>query len=191
MKLKKYLVPLLAVLVLIIFDQWTKWLAVKYLMGKDPIVLWEGVFELHYLENRGAAFGIFQNQLVAFFILTFIIGAALLWFYFKIPDKSYYFIMRVPVVVCFAGAVGNFIDRASRGYVVDFFYFKLIDFPIFNVADIYLTCSTVFFVLLFIFKYKEEDFNFLSRKGKALKVSDNDETNKKTAKEDLHGGSQD
>ena len=70
-----------------------------------------------------------------------------------------------------AGAVGNFIDRMSNGYVVDFFYFKLINFPVFNVADIYVTLSAVFLVILLLFKYKEEDLNVLvnslkkSRKG--------------------------
>ena len=167
MKLKKFAGPFLVVIVLIALDQLTKWLAVEHLMGKSPIVLWEGVFELQYLENRGAAFGIFQNQIIAFFILTIVICSGLLWFYVKIPEKREYFLMRLPVIVCFAGAIGNFIDRVYRGYVVDFFYFKLIDFPIFNVADIYITCSAVFFVLLFFWKYKEEDFDFLTRKQKA------------------------
>ena len=65
-----------------------------------------------------------------------------------------------------AGAFGNMIDRAFRGYVVDFFYFKLIDFPIFNVADIYVTVTMVLLMGLILFYYKEEDLEFLSRKGK-------------------------
>ena len=167
MKLKKYLVPLLAVILLILFDQWTKWLAVEHLMGSDPIVLWDGVFELRYLENTGAAFGIFEGQRIFFFVLTVIIAIGLLWFYSRIPDNRRYLFMRLPVIVCFAGALGNFADRIVRGYVVDFFYFRLIDFPIFNVADIYITCSAFFFLLLFIFKYKDDDFSFLSRRKKA------------------------
>ena len=63
-----------------------------------------------------------------------------------------------------AGAIGNMIDRFCRGYVVDFFYFSLIDFAIFNVADIYITVSAVLLVILMMFYYKEEDFAFLSRK---------------------------
>ena len=61
-----------------------------------------------------------------------------------------------------AGAAGNFIDRLLRGYVVDFFYFSLIDFPIFNVADIYVTVATACLVILLLFVYKEEDLSFLS-----------------------------
>ena len=58
------------------------------------------------------------------------------------------------------------IDRAVRGYVVDFFYFRLIDFPIFNVADIYVTVTMILLLILILFYYKEEDLEFLSRKGK-------------------------
>ena len=65
-----------------------------------------------------------------------------------------------------AGAFGSLIDRVARGYVVDFFYFKLIDFPIFNVADIYVTVTMVLLIGLILFYYKEEDFEFLRRKGK-------------------------
>ena len=57
-----------------------------------------------------------------------------------------------------AGAIGNFIDRITNQYVVDFFYFKLINFPIFNVADIYVTIAAVFMLFLGLFYYKEEDF---------------------------------
>ena len=66
------------------------------------------------------------------------------------------------LVLIAAGAVGNFIDRMANGYVVDFFYFKLINFPIFNVADIYVTCGITVMVFLMFFRYKEEnDFDFL------------------------------
>lgn len=165
MKLTKYIKPLLGVLVLVIFDQWTKWLATAHLMGKEPFVLWDGVFELNYLENRGAAFGLFQDQKIFFVIITVVIVAFLCWFYHKIPDGRRHFWMKLAVTVCMAGALGNFVDRMVNSYVVDFFYFKLIDFPIFNVADIYVTCSAVFFLVMYIFYYKEADFDFLSKKG--------------------------
>ena len=65
-----------------------------------------------------------------------------------------------------AGAFGNLIDRVFRGYVVDFFYFKWIDFPVFNVADIYVTVTMILLLILILFFYKEEDLDFLNRKGK-------------------------
>ena len=61
------------------------------------------------------------------------------------------------------------IDRLANGYVVDFLYFKLIDFPIFNVADCYVVVSTISLLLLFFFYYKEEELEFLSLGRKAEK----------------------
>ena len=73
----------------------------------------------------------------------------------------------VTLAFLLAGAAGNLIDRAFRQSVVDFIYFKPIDFPVFNVADIYVTCSTFALVLLILRFYEDEDFAFLSRKKEA------------------------
>ena len=62
-----------------------------------------------------------------------------------------------------AGAIGNLIDRITLKYVVDFVYIELIDFPIFNIADNYLTLSSILLVILGIFHYKEEDFDFIDK----------------------------
>ena len=67
--------------------------------------------------------------------------------------------LRICAVFIFSGAIGNFIDRLKLGYVVDFFYFKLIDFPVFNVADIYVTVGTFILAFLLSFYYKEEDLD--------------------------------
>ena len=66
-----------------------------------------------------------------------------------------------------AGALGNLIDRIFRGYVVDMIYFVPINFPVFNVADCYVTVSVVLLIILILFVYKEDDFGFLklSKKG--------------------------
>ena len=61
-------------------------------------------------------------------------------------------------MIC-SGALGNFIDRIAHRYVVDFFYFELIDFPVFNVADIYVTVSAVLLILLILFYYKEDELS--------------------------------
>ena len=128
----------------------------------------KNVFELYYLENRGAAFGIFQGKRVIFLIITIIILVFLAYCFWRIPYTRKYATLRGVLVLIAAGAVGNFIDRMYNGYVVDFFYFKVINFPIFNVADIYVTCSAIFLAVLLIFCYKEEDLNQLlkSLKGK-------------------------
>ena len=66
--------------------------------------------------------------------------------------------MRWILVVLAAGAVGNMIDRIANGYVVDFLYFELINFPVFNVADCYVCVAAVLLIYCLLFRYKEEDF---------------------------------
>jgi signal peptidase II len=125
-------------------------------------VLVNGVFELHYLENRGAAFGMFQGKKVLFILITIVLVLALVYVYGKLPAGRRYLLLRVICIMLFSGAIGNFIDRLSHNYVIDFFYFSLINFPIFNVADIYVTVSVFLFILLLLFYYKEEELNQLS-----------------------------
>ena len=162
---QKYnLIGILAAIVLIALDVWTKHLAVLRLKGQSPIVLWDGVFELHYLENRGAAFGILQGQKAVFLVCTLLILILIVFFYNRLPAGKRFFMMRLVAVFLAAGAVGNLIDRMRYSYVVDFLYFKLIDFPVFNVADCYVTVGAVLLAVLILFVYKEEELGFLSLK---------------------------
>lgn len=161
----KQTVPaVVAVILLILLDQFTKIWAVRTLKDQSSIVWIKGVFELQYLENRGAAFGLLQNQKWLFIISVVIVLAAAGVFYYKMPAHRRYRPLRILCIFISAGAVGNMIDRVTYGFVVDFFYFSLIDFPIFNVADIYLTVSMVVFALLIFFYYKEDDFGFMTKK---------------------------
>ena len=137
----KYIKAIVSIIVLTAIDQITKFLAVRYLMEGGPIVLIDGVFELRYLENRGSAFGLMQNQRIFFIIITIIIVGIFVWLYCKLPDTRRMRWMHLICIGIISGALGNFIDRFINGYVVDFFYFKLINFPIFNVADIYVTAG--------------------------------------------------
>ncbi len=146
-------------LLLIGIDQLTKYLAVHYLMGREALVLWDGVFELRYLENRGAAFGLLQGQRTFFLVIGIVVFAAVLLFFRYLSPERRYWPLRLIAVFILAGAWGNMIDRIWNGYVVDFFYFRLIDFPIFNVADIYVTVGTAVLILLVLFYYKDEDLN--------------------------------
>lgn len=161
----KYIKALAAIFVLVLIDRLTKSLAVTYLMGQEPIPIIKGVFELQYLENQGMAFGLFQDQRIFFIITTVLILCVIAFCYYRIPDGKKYIPLKVVGVFILAGAIGNFIDRMVNGYVVDFFYFKLIDFPIFNMADIYVTVSGIVLFMLVLFYYKgESDFDFLSFK---------------------------
>ncbi len=158
---------IVAFIILVVLDQYTKSLAVQYLKDKPAYVIIDDVFELHYLENRGAAFGMLQNQKILFVIIAVIMLAAISYILIKLPRSSHYFPLEILMILVASGAVGNLIDRVRFTYVVDFFYFKLINFPIFNVADIYVSVSCVILAVLLIFYYKEQDFSFLnSRKEK-------------------------
>ena len=147
---RHYISAILLVLVGVWFDQFTKTLAVDHLKGQDPFILIKNVFQFEYLENHGAAFGILQNKQIFFFIIVLIISVFIIWFYLHVPMTKKLLPLRICAVFIFSGAIGNFIDRLKLGYVVDFFYFKLLDFPVFNVADIYVTVGT--FILVFAIK---------------------------------------
>jgi lipoprotein signal peptidase len=149
-------------ILLVILDQFTKYLAVVHLKDQASFVIIKDVFSLHYLENTGAAFGLFKDQRLFFIISTLTIVGAIIWFFIKMPKVKRYHPMILSATFVVAGALGNFIDRIRLGYVIDFFYFELIDFPIFNVADCYIVVSLCILSFLLLFYYKEEDLAFLS-----------------------------
>lgn len=144
--------------VLVLLDQLTKLWAVSALKVHGPVPLVKGVLELLYVENRGAAFGILQDRQWFFLLTGMVVMAALFYVLPRIPSERRFLWGRLCLYLVGAGAVGNMIDRFVRGYVVDFIYFKLIDFPVFNVADIYVTVATVCLGALLVFYYKDEDF---------------------------------
>ena len=159
-----YIAALLGFIAAVFVDQITKYLAVIFLKNKNPFVLIDGVFQLRYLENRGAAFGMMQNMQYLFIAGAIIIVVIFAFLYGRIPFQKKYIPLRICGILICAGAVGNMIDRLRLNYVIDFFYFNLIDFPIFNVADCYVVAACILFALLILFYYRDEhDFDFLRR----------------------------
>ena len=163
-KKRLLLTDFLGLIALVLADQFTKYIAVVHLKDQPAIPIIKDVLELNYLENRGAAFGMLQNQKIFFVFVAVIILAMIAYVLFKMPEKRKYTILHVLLVLIASGAIGNMIDRLRLDYVVDFISFVLIHFPIFNVADIYVTVATTILVVLLLFYYKEEDLNFLSFK---------------------------
>lgn len=161
-KRKTYIgIGIVLIAALVFLDQFTKHLAVLHLKDQPNIIWVKGVMELEYLENRGAAFGILQNQQWLFILLFFLFVTAVIIFYCRMPLDKKYLPVQIISLFLIAGGLGNLIDRIRLGYVIDFFYFSLINFPIFNVADIYVTVGMVILFILLIFYYKEEDFDLL------------------------------
>ena len=166
MKGKKalYLIDILLLAVLVALDRYTKYLAVMRLKDKPAYIIINGVLEFNYLENKGAAFGMMQNQKYFFVFIAIIFLAVMLYVLIKCPDDKKYLKLHLLLTFIGAGAIGNLIDRLRFDYVVDFIFFSLINFPIFNVADIYVTVSTAVLIILILFVYKDHDFYFLSFK---------------------------
>ena len=151
----------IGLVLLLALDQFTKVLAVQYLKGSEPFVVWDGVFEFHYFENTGAAWGMLQNKQILFYILTVIFCAVVLYEVYRLYKNPRYTPFIYTLFFILAGALGNFIDRVMNQYVVDFIYVKLIDFPIFNLADCYITVSVVIMILLILFYYSDEEFEHI------------------------------
>ncbi len=161
---KMLVLDLLTVILLLGFDQWTKYLAITRLKGQPAFVLIDGVLELQYLENRGSAFGMLQNQKYFILFVGIVFLAAIIFFLFKLPARKKFNSVHILLSAVIAGGIGNMADRFRFDYVVDFIYFVLINYPIFNVADIYIVVSTLCLFLLFLFVFKESDLEFLNFK---------------------------
>lgn len=161
------ILDIIIVAILIAIDQLVKHWTVISLQGHAPIIVIDQVFQLTYVENRGAAFGMMQNKRIFFLLFTIIVVGIIYYLYLKVPRTKHFLLLRITALLFFAGALGNWIDRLRLSYVVDTFYFNLIDFPVFNVADSYVVISTIGFALLLLFYYKDSEFDFIkSNKSK-------------------------
>ena len=158
------ILPIIAVVILILLDQGTKFWALASLKPIHNMTLVEGFMDLTFVENRGVAFGMFSGQRWFILLLTGIIAAGLIWFYKAMPKKKEYFPLRVSLVMVLSGAIGNIIDRLFRGYVVDFFEFTFFEWPVFNVADIYVVVGVTLLALMILFVVKDEDLDFKKKK---------------------------
>lgn len=146
----------LIVLVLVL-DQLTKLWARNRLPGA-PIIVWKNVFSFRLIYNTGASFGIFQNKTLALTVFSIVGMIVIAVFYFMLPKVKKMRPMRLTLSMILAGGIGNIIDRVIFGKVTDMISFDLINFPVFNVADIGVTCGAIVMCILWIFYYKDEDF---------------------------------
>lgn len=146
---------ILAVIGMVALDQVVKYWAYTHLQFMQSVPLIDGVFQLTYVENRGMAFSLLQGQRWFFVVTTVavvgIIIAALCKGYIQTT------LGKVAMALCIGGALGNFIDRLLRGFVVDLFDFCLINFPVFNIADMFVVCSAILFFYYIIFQHKDEE----------------------------------
>jgi signal peptidase II len=159
--MKERIKHLILVIILVVIDQVTKYL-VRTSMDK-PIIIIPNVLSLENIRNTGAAWGILKDSGYFLRIFTLILLFIIIYLYFKIPAGKRFRIIKILTLFMMAGAIGNLIDRFFLGYVVDFIYFEIIDFPLFNFADSCLTVSCIILFLLALFYYKDDDFAFLEK----------------------------
>lgn len=152
----RFLIPSIAIIILTAIDQITKFIAQSSLMGKADVNFIEGILSFSYHTNEGMAFGLFQGGRYFFLIMAIVILSAIFYYYSKLGNDKISKLIKVCLILISAGAVGNSIDRFFRRYVIDFFQTDFINFPIFNVADIYVVTGTILLSILILFFVKEE-----------------------------------
>lgn len=188
--LTRILLPILGVIAVVLLDQFVKELCLDRIGMYNTVVLIEDVFELHVIPNKGMAWGMLQNKQWLFVVITPLVLGLVAWFYVKLPYEKKFTPMRVLTVMLTGGAIGNLIDRMFRGefcqgHVVDMFYVKAINFPIFNVADSFICVSFALLAVLVIFKYSDEDFDrmFRLKKVKDAEIVESDMVSDETVEE--------
>lgn len=164
---------------LVFIDQAGKRAAFLFLRDSD-IELIPGVLELHYLENKGAAWGMMQNQTWILIAITAIVLIVIACVFFRLSNGRFsngkfsngrfsngsyslgnqFRFLRFCLVLLAAGAFGNLIDRVMNHYVIDFIYVSLIDFPVFNFADCFVSISAVLILYCILFRYKDMDAEY-------------------------------
>ena len=135
-------------------DQFTKYLTVANIPLYADVPFIPGLLQLTYVQNTGAAFSSFEVQQWLFALIFVVFTAAILWEYKKKP-MPFTKAERWLIAAIYAGGLGNMIDRIRLGYVVDMIETTFIEFPVFNVADIFITCGCIAMMLHLVFFNKE------------------------------------
>ncbi|MBO8171124.1 MAG: signal peptidase II [Bacillaceae bacterium] len=135
---------LIAVFVFVV-DQLSKLAVLKWMNEGETIPIWEGVFHFTSHRNRGAAFGILQDQRWFFIIVTIIVVVGIIYYIQTSREMNGRMAWALPLIL--GGALGNFADRLMTGEVVDFLDFRLINYPIFNIADSAIVIGVGLFIL--------------------------------------------
>ncbi len=165
-------------IILVALDQATKYWARRTLAGTSAVFLIDKVLSFTYVENRGGVWGMMQGRYNIFAIVSVVIIVGIVYVLYRIPNTKRFFPLYLSMIFILAGAIGNLIDRIVFGFVTDFISFDIINFPVFNVADIYVTVSAFVTAFLLCFFYKESEIDFLpffSEKKESPKQKNDDE----------------
>ena len=135
-------------------DQWTKALTVAHIPLYMDVPVLDGLFHFTYVQNTGAAFSSFEGQQWLFALIFALFTLALI---FELRKNTMGFkpFERWCIIAIWAGGLGNMIDRLRLGYVVDMIELEFMQFPVFNVADCFITCGCVLLIAHLIFFNKD------------------------------------
>ena len=150
----QYILMLLTVLGITALDQLTKALVVQHIPLHTSVPVLEGVFHLTYTRNTGAAFSMFEGMQWLFALIFLLFTALVVWDMVK-KVMPFTKLERWLIVLVYAGGLGNMIDRIRMGYVVDMIEVEFMHFPVFNVADCFITCGCILLLLHLIFFNKD------------------------------------
>lgn len=172
-KNKIIFIDIILVIFCVFTDRLSKYYAVENLKNHPSLSVFKGVLEFHYLENSGAAFGLLKNQRAFLVFVGIIILLAIFYAVYKYYGKRKALPQNICLMLIAGGAIGNFIDRVIYGYVIDFIYFSSINFPVFNIADFYVSIGTLFLIIFILFYYKENDLLYMEVKERKLREINN------------------
>ena len=150
----QYILMVLCVLGITAVDQLTKFLVVQNIPLYDHIPAIPGLFRLTYVQNTGAAFSMLQDQQWLFLVIFLVLTAAIVYDFAK-KSMPFTKLERWLIVQVYAGGLGNMIDRVRLGYVVDMIELEFMNFPVFNVADCFITCSCILLMVHLAFFNKD------------------------------------
>lgn len=147
--IKRTVILIISSFVLIVIDQYIKYIATTYLKPISNYDVIKDIFSLTYIENNGAAFGLFAgNKFLLIWLTGFVILGLIIY---TLMNKIKHNLMFISIILIVSGGVGNLIDRINLGYVVDYLHITCINFAIFNFADCLVVCGTILLIIYFMF----------------------------------------
>ena len=152
----------LIIFLIVVFDQISKYYADLLLKGAESVSVVPGLFSFHYHENKGAAWGLLADHRWVFMIISTIAILGITFYLIYSRKEKNPLIFRLSLAFFVGGGIGNMIDRIILGYVIDFIQFDFIDFPIFNIADSFITIGAFLMIVHLILESISE---FRSKKN--------------------------
>ena len=145
-----YLLMTLAAAIIVAADQITKYLVVANIDLGGYVKAIDGLFHFTYIQNDGAAFSMLKGQQWLFAVLFVVLTVAVIWEFYK-KKMGFTAFEKWCIVAIWAGGLGNMIDRVRLGYVVDMVNLEFMNFPVFNVADCFITCGCIALMVSLVF----------------------------------------